>query len=330
MVDTLIVDVEMELQEPQPEQGEEARGGDHIQIVNSTAETNLPRTSEAEAPMNWSPIKRTGHKRSLEELEEGEVDSESKRSEDEESGSEGEEGDEQDNGAEDEDKAQERDSSASEGVKGSPEGAAKRKEKRGNSERIGSNGQRTVSDGPRREESDGTLRPLPEDSTITFLEGGQLDQRSDTSLEGAHLGEGRPIDTKLPQEWDNNNASGKGKQAIHPHDRGMANGGGSELNSELVIPHDEVIRETQFHLNNRNIYNDVLASIGLDNPTTSQETRRGNENRDCEFGQSKQGISTPIRNSASSLIALGKHVLTPRQGRIWETCNKSPLGGQGS
>lgn len=51
------------------------------------------------------------------------------------------------------------------------------------------------------------------------------------------------------------------------------------------------------------------------------------DNKGTSHEQGMQGVSTPIRNSASSLIAMGKQVLTPRQGRIWETRNKSPLGG---
>ena len=55
--------------------------------------------------------------------------------------------------------------------------------------------------------------------------------------------------------------------------------------------HADVISETQlngYHSNRDNKYNEISASIGL--------------------------------------IALGKHVLTPRQGQIWEYMNKFPLG----
>ena len=92
----------------------------------------------------------------------------------------------------------------------------------------------------------------------------------------------------------------------------------------------EVILETQLNSSSRgkgSIYNDILASIGLDSPTPSIETRR---EEDSNSSPRAQLVNTPIRNSASSLIALGKHVLTPRQGRIWELRNKSPLGGQGN
>ena len=92
----------------------------------------------------------------------------------------------------------------------------------------------------------------------------------------------------------------------------------------------EVILETQLNPSSRgkgSIYNDILASIGLDSPTPSFETRR---KEDSNTSPRAQLINTPIRNSASSLIALGKQVLTPRQSRIWELRNKAPLGGQGN
>ena len=127
----------------------------------------------------------------------------------------------------------------------------------------------------------------------------------------------------------NNNTTFGGKQANNSNDIEVANVEEVVLDMGDTTHHmdltTEVIRETQFHPNNRNIYNDILASIGLDSPTNSQDVRRGIGNKDYDhFGQV---VSTPIRNSASSLIALGKHVLTPKQGRIWETHRKSPLGG---
>ena len=90
----------------------------------------------------------------------------------------------------------------------------------------------------------------------------------------------------------------------------------------------EVILETQLNHNNRdNVYKDIMASIGLDSPTPSHDQREGEDLNNSPRGQV---MSTPIRNSASSLIALGKHVMTPRQGRIWDLRNKSILEGQGS
>lgn len=76
----------------------------------------------------------------------------------------------------------------------------------------------------------------------------------------------------------------------------------------------EIILETQFnsiHRNNRHIYKDILVMIGLDSPTTSQETMSTYDNDDHNQDQGMQVANTPIRNSATSLIALGKHVLTP-------------------
>lgn len=91
--------------------------------------------------------------------------------------------------------------------------------------------------------------------------------------------------------------------------------------------HPLVLSETQFHPNNKNkgsVYNEILASIGLDSPTSSYENmNEGGMNR---HNHEDQPFSTPIRNSASNLIALGKHVLTPRQGKSWTYGNQSPLG----
>ena len=67
--------------------------------------------------------------------------------------------------------------------------------------------------------------------------------------------------------------------------------------------------------NNKGItYKDIMASIGLDSPNTSTETR-GEGTREHDQGASF--VNPSIRKSASSLIALGKHVTTPRQGRLW-------------
>ena len=89
-----------------------------------------------------------------------------------------------------------------------------------------------------------------------------------------------------------------------------------------------LISETQGLPTNKHqgkVFNDILASIGLDSPTSTHEIRSdgGVSRHDSE----DHHISTPIRNSASSLMALGKQVLTPRQGRSWTYGNKSPLGG---
>ena len=90
----------------------------------------------------------------------------------------------------------------------------------------------------------------------------------------------------------------------------------------------EVILETQLNSSSRgkmSTYDDIMASIILDSPTPSHETRRG---EDSNTSPRTQLINTSIWNSATSLITLGKHVLTPRQNRIWELGNISPLRGQ--
>ena len=89
-----------------------------------------------------------------------------------------------------------------------------------------------------------------------------------------------------------------------------------------------LISETQGLPTNKHqgkVFNDILASIGLDSPTSAHETRSDGEI--SRHDSKDHRISTPIRNSASSLLALGKQVLTPRQGRSWTYGNKSPLGG---
>ena len=84
--------------------------------------------------------------------------------------------------------------------------------------------------------------------------------------------------------------------------------------------HLEEIPETQAcQLNgNEKLFKEILASIGLDSPSASHElgshSQRGNPGI-------LQGY-TPIRNSAESLIALGRHMFTPRQGKSWEDRNK--------
>lgn len=92
----------------------------------------------------------------------------------------------------------------------------------------------------------------------------------------------------------------------------------------------EVIPETQLvQINDRGkIYKEILASIGLESPTTSQEIRNKYNEMDHNHDQGFQVVTTPIRNSATNLIAIGKHVLTPWQGKMWELRNKSPLGRQ--
>lgn len=93
----------------------------------------------------------------------------------------------------------------------------------------------------------------------------------------------------------------------------------------------KIIFETQLNPCNRNkgnTYKDIMANIGLDSPTSSREERGREDIDENNQGVGGQLINTPIRSSAASLMALGQHVLTQRQGRMWEFRSKSPLGGQ--
>ena len=86
----------------------------------------------------------------------------------------------------------------------------------------------------------------------------------------------------------------------------------------------EVIPETQLAQLNGNgkVYKEILASLGLDSPTSSHETGGHIQRENLDMQQ----VNTPIGYSAASLMALGKHVFTPRQGRNLECRSKSPLG----
>lgn len=88
--------------------------------------------------------------------------------------------------------------------------------------------------------------------------------------------------------------------------------------------HVEVIPETQPlpFIGKGTVYKDILASIGLDSPTPSHDNRGKYQGEET----SAQHAYTPIRKSAASLMALGNHIFTPRQGKMWESRNKSPLG----
>lgn len=98
------------------------------------------------------------------------------------------------------------------------------------------------------------------------------------------------------------------------------------------IPPD-IIMETQMTCRENNInevYREMLIEIGLDSPSPSHERRRNNEgNITPKWGQTDTGVSSPVRSSAASLMALGQHALTPRQRRLWEERGKSPLGNKG-
>lgn len=74
----------------------------------------------------------------------------------------------------------------------------------------------------------------------------------------------------------------------------------------------EIIWKTQplsKTINQGRMYKDIMVSIGLNSPNNLMESR-GEENR--EHNQVASLVNTPIRNSVSSLIALGQHMLTRR------------------
>ena len=66
-----------------------------------------------------------------------------------------------------------------------------------------------------------------------------------------------------------------------------------------------------------------MTNIGLDSPITSLKDRGSEDTSTYNQELGNQLASTPIRNSTANLMALGKHVLTPRQGRIWEVKGES-------
>lgn len=86
-----------------------------------------------------------------------------------------------------------------------------------------------------------------------------------------------------------------------------------EKSHPKVNTQPDIIWKTQLNIQN-NFYKDILASIGLDSPITSTETRGDIAD---EQSLSASLANTPIQNSAISLMALGQHVSTPRHGNIW-------------
>ena len=94
-----------------------------------------------------------------------------------------------------------------------------------------------------------------------------------------------------------------------------------DVQSITISPHlqqglpPEVTFETQFDLTNMNkcsVYNEIMASIGLDSPTTSREKWGREDTEEYNKGKGGQVVNTPIRNNMASLMALGKDVLTPK------------------
>lgn len=70
-------------------------------------------------------------------------------------------------------------------------------------------------------------------------------------------------------------------------------------------------------------YKEIMASIGLDSPTSSFECT--NERDSPHRAPNSQLDNTPIRNSAASLMALGQQALSPGQSRIWESQHQPSL-----
>ena len=100
---------------------------------------------------------------------------------------------------------------------------------------------------------------------------------------------------------------------------------GREFSHHQTVSSSEIIKETQLSSQNRDkgrMFNEILASIGLDSPTTSQVMRTEEGYPRSEYGHDPHLVCTP-----TSLTTLGKQVVTPRQGRSWTYQCKSPLGG---
>jgi hypothetical protein len=77
------------------------------------------------------------------------------------------------------------------------------------------------------------------------------------------------------------------------------------------------------------IYNDILASIGLNSTTLSSKSKGIIDNNDPNHTLGAQLVSIPIHNNVTSLTTLGKYVLLSGQGKIWKFRSKSPLGRHG-
>ena len=99
---------------------------------------------------------------------------------------------------------------------------------------------------------------------------------------------------------------------------------------ESTYPHpkapSEVVVETQLTNNARakgNMCNTIMASIGLG--STTPTLYRGGEGRHIGIDAH---MEAQLINTPSSLKALGKIAITPKQGKYWELRNKSPLGGK--
>ena len=139
-----------------------------------------------------------------------------------------------------------------------------------------------------------------------------------------------PIGEAVASGAEDDNPTVGSKEGLRDRRKGL---GSIEVGSRghpptLGLP-SEVILDTQFNLTKdtrSNIYKDILASIGLDSPTTSNEDRAKSNNVGGHQFVHGQSMNTPIRNTASNLLALGQHVMTLRQERLWNSHPKSPLG----
>ena len=93
---------------------------------------------------------------------------------------------------------------------------------------------------------------------------------------------------------------------------------------ELTYPQHialaEVMVETQLIASNRtkgNVCSAIMVSIELESPAPTQ--RRRGEGRN--IGHDSH-VEAHLINTPSSLMALGKHIVTPRQCKVWEFKNK--------
>ena len=181
---------------------------------------------------------------------------------------------------------------------------------------------------------------ISEEVTTPTRKGGAADTRSPSSTRGLNnfpeKRRNKPIVSAPTQSETSpagkHNRGGKIQRVLEkdaPQTYVVMDTEGSMVpNTELPLisrpTYVEVIPETQIPplQGNSKVYKDILASIGLDSPTSSHGTRGNLLGEELRRPQD----NTPIRNSAASLIALGKHIFTPRQGRSWESRNKSPLG----
>ena len=295
-----------------------------------------------ETTMNWSPTKIAGQKRGLETLEE---DRESLATSNEEGSEEGEQEEEEEEEWEEEcgEEAEE------ESLRGGREGAKEMTQDRGavgGTTRASDGVQHRVMAPGNPEEANSDLGPT--DTGNPGQRSGSPPPRPEGDAapgRGSHrrgpgitpekrrnktLVSATPQQDAAPAEYYSRGGKAQRLSELETSqvDVIMETEEGTILETEVIYASRpslmEVIPETQpITLKGGGmVYKEILASIGLDSPTPSHETRENVLGKE----QGTQQINTPIRNSAASLMALGTHVFTPRQGRLWEGRNKSPLG----